>query len=1603
MIANSLNIKGLKNGKSLEAQCFPSQNVTNKNPQRERDLTYTRYRQRYLQFFLVLFSMGIYAQCFAQSGNSCGNAVPLGNLKDSIYNLRLAYPQSEKWFSFTSDSSFINLYFGSLPVSNQKIKIDRINLYSSCSTNLTNKASSASPGIKTDKIEYGLTALTTYYIKVERYYNLLSASIDTANKDIKLGVIEGNRSLLSNCSTPCANLLPNGGFECYDVNFALLANFPYLALEAWSYTPAYSDISDYFNINFSIGNPFLAPITTQNSLVYSPPLSGNNLNSLFLNSSEGFIGIETGPNNSDVVEFELASPLTNNQDYYVSYDVTAGRDYAIFNDRIDLDIAQNTPYTAYSDIGYSPLLESGPIGNVWTTKSKAFTATSNQEKIFIGNLAQQNYGTTSTGIGTGTAQYYFVDNVILKPFVVELGNGASVCSGISIPDIIIPCDYIYYGITYTWSHIIAGNPVVIQTGTITQGTETAGNLIGYTPTNSETLTLTITSLNGLTATDTYNITILPGATSSISVTSNATASGVFCNNNGVVSVIGSFVNNLVFETPIADTYQWSIDGNLIAGATNQTFSPGLIMLGNHTVSVHSTILSGCDANATISFSVVANGCQLACATVIGNGNFVAGTNYPNSTTIGFPSQVNGGIYVVDGLVTFSTPYDFTNNHIWMSPGAKMDLIGGSVMSIEGTTIDGCVTMWDRISNKGTLIVSNSTINHAESAIEVAYLSITNIKTTTFNDNVIGISNLPIVNSTAKNSLGDLRVKGTTFRGTNNGFLPAFTTLSGASYNEPPFFEKPASGIYLKNIVAVHIGTDNLIETNVFENMWNGVYFNNCFATIENCRFDGMETGNATNLHQALGTTLFPTPQLFIDYVNNVLGQTFNNNAGYLNWGPYKDAYCRAIVNIGSSSALNIYSLKDDDASNPTIKNCWKGIYNNSGVTRTLPKIPGSTNDYLFIRDVYNAVNTETVVSGILGVGVNLYEYLDIRAEGVGFFINYNTPNSLMDIRNNIIYIDRNDLSYNSGRRTGIRVVDAVLSGLNTNKTDYTVNNPGTANATLNINSNWIFVEEGDRGVELINTTLTSVYDNRIEMWPSTGIYNSAQGVTVTNGASSRVSCNEITLTTINGGNGIATGSQNTENTGIGLYSSENTNVACNNTQNFRDGISVQYPCNGSVLRNNNIGKHRFGLRYKQWANVGILEDRGNIWNGPFDAFPTGAGARAEMDITNQALFNLNQIRAYNTVPNPLYPATIFPNPNVLGNPTWFFGTQNDNPPPCPFVCNIPIEITPPPALMTTELENLKNLATVEPDNSVFSEEKLWMAKNYLLAQLKSKDSIPNDDTLRDFYESESNGNMAKIQDLFSQINKLYVDAQLEADLTIVITQLMSQLNLWNDAIANMNETDAANYLTSIEYLNQQREAILTVHNAHVTEKLTEIEALRAAITASNAIEQNLNDMVAVYQDQFFKEGKPDFTAYENSLAQLAFQCPMAAGKGVYMARAYYLNLHPNAIFNDETLCNAEVGAREQLKQQGKTSQALQSATVVYPNPANTEVNILVKKEALKYFTIKDITGRTVMNTFEKSNTSPIFINTESLQNGVYLIELVFENNSKEIHKLTIQH
>lgn len=1537
--------------------------------------------------------MSSFTQSFAQPGATCGTAVSLGNLRDSVYNLRLAYPQTEKWFSFTCDSSFINLYFGSVPVSNQKIKIDLINLYSSCSTNLTGKSSNPSPGIKTDKIEHSVTPSATYYLKIERYYNLLGTSIDTANKDVKLGVIEGNRSYTGSCATICANLLPNGGFECYESSSPFLPVFPFYTLYDWNYANGVANDADYFNSNFPGGNIYQAPVSSVGTLTFSPALSGNSSNYIFTNPSDGFIGIETVTGSSDIIELVFSPALTNTQDYYVSYDITAGEDYATFNDRIDLDVTTNTSYSVYSTGGYSPTIQSGPIGNTWTTKSKAFTATSGLEKIFIGNLAKQAYGTTSSGTGSGSAEYYFIDNVMLKPFEVELGSGPSVCAGTAIDDVIIPCEYLYPNATYTWSHIVGGSPVTIQTGTLITGSE--GDLTGYTPSVTETLTLTIT-YSGLSTSDTYVITVLPGASGSIGVALNPVVPGALCQAGGVTSVIDNFVSTLEFTAPTATTYQWSLNGTPVSGATNQTFFAGLLMAGTHTVSVHTTTSGGCDADASVTFSVVENGCQLACATVLGttsfsSTNFVSGTHaFPNATSSGFAALPHtGATYVVDGTLTLNsnTANTFTSCFFWMAPGARIVIEAAAganpaaQLVLVSSELDGCVEMWDRIENRGELTASSqTTFNHAEAAIEVYINSSTDINSCHFRNNVVGIYSKKRVSSSARYALTQFDVTNTIFEGNATGFLTAFTathsqytgTTSSTPQAQPLFYLRPASGIMLKYISAVNIGAANGVTSNAntFRTMWNGISLNNCAAQVLNCSFDGMEVN--TN-HAQLST---------------VSGIT---TSGVLSTNPAISAnYSSHYVNVNSNaissilSTLDLYALEGNSSSSPTFKNCFRGLVNlTSTLNSTLTS--GAGFETIFYRDVYTGIWIENSnATDILNVFSN-----DIEANTFGVMLRTNTSGCRIEIyENTITPIKKTAVS--SG------CYGIVEREINVNSADpntVTVNVSTPAIRTI-IRNNIIDGYGMNTGIEIKNSPRAAIRDNDITHYAFVSggsAQNTYKGITLENCFSDTISCNRILDNCA-----IAYNTQDTANAAINCTVSPVTLITCNTTDEFRNGMLFRLNNAGTMMRGNAIMDHRYGIYYRKTpngalANVGTQTHAGNAWQGTYTTL--GAWFQGSPGIS---ALSANEFRVDASINPDFMPPSITP---ASG---WFSPTTAVN----QFLCSDTLpdcNITRGEGERMDRNENLDYLNSIENDSSVYADENLWEAKNLLYKELKyATDSLGADSVFTDVLDSLESSNMAELEAIQYEIETLYAGTDSRSEeIRALATERNTVFSNWMQATTAADITQANLHALDLLAVNNALDSMLAIQDSLAAVKRIAIQARLDAYVPDNSRDESLIAILNVILNTRIQTGYANLADYESTINQVAYMCPSAGGEAVYLARVLNDILDDNASYNDDIICMADLNTRtsQRKNKEGYSNQAIQYATI-YPNPTNGQLFVTSVKAAIKTIEVQDLTGRTVLTPTVNNNTMVSF-SMEPLSKGVYFVKIALDNNTVENHKINL--
>ena len=154
---------------------------------------------------------------------------------------------------------------------------------------------------------------------------------------------------------------------------------------------------------------------------------------------------------------------------------------------------------------------------------------------------------------------------------------------------------------------------------------------------------------------------------------------------------------------------------------------------------------------------------------------------------------------------------------------------------------------------------------------------------------------------------------------------------------------------------------------------------------------------------------------------------------------------------------------------------------------------------------------------------------------------------------------------------------------------------------------------------------------------------------------------------------------------------------------------------------------------------------------------------------------------------------------------------------------------------------------------------------------------------------------------------------------------------------------------------------------------------------------------------------PDWRPNEADVLLLANKCPITSGTIVYAARNLY-NAITNRINNFENTCNATPAARGtntkttefiRLKQPKiKPNDKQQTVKIaVYPNPAKDVINIAFPR--IKQINIIDITGR-VVATKMFNNINNAKMSTTGLQKGVFLIQLVDEDNIATTQKLVVE-
>ena len=231
---------------------------------------------------------------------------------------------------------------------------------------------------------------------------------------------------------------------------------------------------------------------------------------------------------------------------------------------------------------------------------------------------------------------------------------------------------------------------------------------------------------------------------------------------------------------------------------------------------------------------------------------------------------------------------------------------------------------------------------------------------------------------------------------------------------------------------------------------------------------------------------------------------------------------------------------------------------------------------------------------------------------------------------------------------------------------------------------------------------------------------------------------------------------------------------------------------------------------------------------------------------------------------------------------------------------------------------------------------------------------------------------------------------------------------------------SANSATLVNFYStnasQNRGILNNVEKQLGSGNISQASSLLNSITIATNIENNYKTFFNLYIS--YKTNGGLTAAENNSLAVLAYQCPYIDGSVVFQARALYSVFNQKVITYNDANCyaigyslreNANNGSQQDeldvlLVQNERVSKQLFgtiTSYVLFPNPAQDEVNVGSTNNSEKLLMrICDVNGKLLM---EKSLTIENFNSNVKidLQNGIYFVSLVNQNNESFVRKLVI--
>ncbi|MBV6443747.1 MAG: hypothetical protein EPGJADBJ_05533 [Saprospiraceae bacterium] len=545
-----------------------------------------------------------------------------------------------------------------------------------------------------------------------------------------------------------------------------------------------------------------------------------------------------------------------------------------------------------------------------------------------------------------------------------------------------------------------------------------------------------------------------------------------------------------------------------------------------------------------------------------------------------------------------------------------------------------------------------------------------------------------------------------------------------------------------------------------------------------------------------------------------------------------------------------------------------------------------------------------------------------------------------------------------------------------------------------ISDNYIEINDQIGGIQVSNINGWQMHYNDVRFLANpSGQDITASGIVLDNSSYNYLYDNRI-------GDALYNGTSPGLTTGFDIKMSGNNTYCCNISDGPAKAFQFSGSCFGTDFRHNWMEVNNQSLICTDATELSVQADKGNHFD--FTAGPAAHGG-TDVQVQNSQfiVFDENMDDEVNDVPY---------SPTSFSPQFWFDRTlvdagdcANDN------------NCMPPDHYESPERNiDSKDIETANGiyENTIRGHMLYWEARRNLYSKLQRYPELQGENTAVDaFFAAAATDAIGQhdaadeaVRSVYelpqSLINQLQsVQTVLSANHSVVNVKLseLSQVSTWEDSLAIYGLADSIRLLFTADlqvYLDLMTE-VRQLRRANALLALTDINAL----PASNVLESNRKTVYQIYLTVLAQGVRQLTTSQFDAISDIANQCPLEGGNGVFLARALY-QYNDRKHFDDLTLCGTE-------ERSALVSNYSSSGLVLIPNPTSGVVDIrLDSKKAGQEVVIQfyNITGQQVLARSVAAGADGVVrLDVSALPDGLYFCGVTMPGNIRQSARLLIQH